>query len=1089
VAGRAVERRIVTVLFADLVGFTSLSERLDAEDVTIVQDAYFEAVREAVDRHGGLLEKFVGDAAMAVFGAPTARDDDAERAVGAGLALVAAIERVGSQLGLEPGALRLRVGIAGGEAVYGEATAERGPVTGDTVNVAARLQAAADPGTVLVGEVTALAVGEAVELERIGPLELKGKAEPVHAWRVAGFREERSRDAALGGLSAPMVGRDAELARLLDGVGASRQLLVVVAPPGVGKSRLLAETAAGAAAAGAAVLRAQLRPDLLSPFEPVGQLVRSAGIERAAERLRAFGIAEARADVVHEALLSVVAPAGTAPAEPTERDRLFAAWLEGLDALAGPTPAVWLVEDVHWASPDLLAFLAHAGATGRDRLVVATARPALLEHAPEWCAAAELLHLPPLPPADVRTLVRELVGDALEPELVERIGERSGGNALFVEELLRTWIGTGVLARTGAEGSWVLAADPEEVGLPPTVQAIYAAQLDDLAPSARTTARHASVAGRRFPLEALPALAVPDSADALDVLERRALVGEPRDEAALGRTLRFRHALLRDTAYASLARADRATLHLDFAGWLSSRPPDALPAIAEVIARHYAAAIETAPALATAVGGRDRAEIGATAAEWFERASRVAAGVAAWESAYALAECSLELTAGEQSPLRARRLEWLARAAEHGAGVAEAEARAREALELYRVSGDRDGLSSAALLLGHLLHAQARFAEAERLADELLSEAGEAREAAIVRLLVMHAHAVLGGRDAYEPAGRDSELALEIARELGDPELELTVLELVTPLRAERGDPNPGWVELEHAARRARRWPTVVGALRAQAADRVDDDPEAVAQLLAPASDLAEAHGLVEPAAWCDYVLAEAGLAAGRWDDALESGLSAIVVGEDRGFSRVVYRSWFVLLPIAHARGLEDLLRRARHAFPVWGEPGPSDSPFARIVVTAAQLRLAAVGLEPPFVPEVEWALPSFDLDHGGPSWLSGIETVVEAWLAAGEHDGAERALDRMRARLELSPTTRLASAIEALLRARLRSEQRRPRDAAAGARRTLDLLGEGGPWWRAKAIRVLETAGAADERLSALAESLESALGAVPWRAPEASL
>jgi tetratricopeptide (TPR) repeat protein len=411
-------------------------------------------------------------------------------------------------------------------------------------------------------------------------------------------------------------------------------------------------------------------------------------------------------------------------------------------------------------------------------------------------------------------------------------------------------------------------------------------------------------------------------------------------------------------------------------------------------------------------------------------------------------------------------------------------------LALYRAAGDRDGLSSAALLLGRFLHAQARFAEAERLADELLSEAGEkVRDAAIARLLVMHAHAVLGGRDAYDSAGSDAELALAIARELGDADLELTVLELATPLRAERGDADPGWADLEHAARRARRWPTVVGAIRAQAADHVDDDPEAVAELLAPASALAEAHGLVESAAWCAYVLAESGLAAGRWDDALESGMDAIAVGDDRGFSRVVYRSWFVVLPIAHARGLGDLLRRARPTFPVWGEPGPSDSTFARIVVTAAQLRLAAAGLEPPFAPEVEWALPSFDLDHGGPSWLAGIETLVEAWLAAGEHDGAEQALDQMRARLELSPTTRLAAAVEALLRARLRLAQRRVDDAAVDARRVLDLLGENGPWWRVKAIRVLEDAGAADDWLPAVAASLESGLGVVPWRAPEASL
>src|ERR671930_1616378 len=161
---RAVERRIVTVLFADLVGFTSLSERLDAEDVSLVQDAYFDAVRETIERHGGMLEKFVGDAAMAVFGVPRVRDDDAERAVRAGLALVAAVARVGASLGLEEGALRVRVGVNSGEAVYGEATAERGPVTGDTVNVAARLQAAAEPGSVIVGEVTALSVADAAEL-------------------------------------------------------------------------------------------------------------------------------------------------------------------------------------------------------------------------------------------------------------------------------------------------------------------------------------------------------------------------------------------------------------------------------------------------------------------------------------------------------------------------------------------------------------------------------------------------------------------------------------------------------------------------------------------------------------------------------------------------------------------------------------------------------------------------------------------------------------------------------------------------------------------------------------------------------------
>src|SRR5436305_11213077 len=168
---RSMERRVVTVLFADLVGFTSLSERLDAEDVSLVQDAYFDAVRETIERHGGQLEKFVGDAVMAVFGAPRVRDDDAERAVRAGLSLVAAVTRVGAGFALEPGTLRVRVGVASGETVYGEASAERGPVTGDGVNVAARLQAAGEPETVTVGEATALAVADAIVLESLPPFE------------------------------------------------------------------------------------------------------------------------------------------------------------------------------------------------------------------------------------------------------------------------------------------------------------------------------------------------------------------------------------------------------------------------------------------------------------------------------------------------------------------------------------------------------------------------------------------------------------------------------------------------------------------------------------------------------------------------------------------------------------------------------------------------------------------------------------------------------------------------------------------------------------------------------------------------------
>jgi class 3 adenylate cyclase len=269
-----VDRRIVSVLFADVVGFTPLSERLDPEDVATIQDAYFTATRETIERHGGVVEKFIGDAVMAVFGTPLARDDDAERAVHAGLALLAAIEQIGARLGMDAGTLQLRVGVNTGEVVHATGGPDAGRVTGDTVNTAARLQTAARPGTVLIGELTSMSVAHAIDTLARGPIELKGKAEPMPVWEAVAIRPQPSREAALGSLHAPMVGRQAELAalrasleRVVKARGAER--VVIVAPPGVGKTRLLAEFSA---AARATILRARVRPQGTAPYETVAQL-------------------------------------------------------------------------------------------------------------------------------------------------------------------------------------------------------------------------------------------------------------------------------------------------------------------------------------------------------------------------------------------------------------------------------------------------------------------------------------------------------------------------------------------------------------------------------------------------------------------------------------------------------------------------------------------------------------------------------------------------------------------------------------------------------------------------------------------------
>ena len=513
----SVERRIVTVLFADLVGFTPLSERLDAEDVAAVQDAYFASVRETIERYGGVLEKFIGDAAMAVFGAPHGRDDDAERAVRAGLALIAAVEHLGARLGLAPGELQLRVGVNSGEVVHATDGPDAGRVTGDTVNTAARLQAAARPNAVLVGPLTALTVREAIELTDAGPIELKGKVEPVAAWEADRIRDEPSRDAALGSLRAPLLGREEEVTSLAT---LSSGRVAVIAPPGVGKSRLVTEVAARLEAAGRRVLRARARPQSATPYEAVGQLLVAAG-DGLAPALAS--LPPRRREVVAREVDALLRPGPATTAEAMERDARFGAWADALDAL--DASAAWIIEDVHWAGPDLLAFLDHA-AQGDQRLVIVTARPSLLDSAAEWVATGEQLELSTLPRTDASALVTALVGDALPAELVAAIAERSDGNPLFIEELLRTWISVGTLVAT--DGGWRLAIEPGAVNLPPTVQAIYAAQLDDLPADARLVARRASVAGRRFPQAAMPALELEGLDDGLDVLRRRAFVAGPQ---------------------------------------------------------------------------------------------------------------------------------------------------------------------------------------------------------------------------------------------------------------------------------------------------------------------------------------------------------------------------------------------------------------------------------------------------------------------------------------------------------------------------------------------------------------------------------
>ena len=1070
-APASVERRIVSVLFADLVGFTPLSERLDAEDVATVQDAYFAGVRETIARYGGVLEKFIGDAAMAVFGIPRSRDDDAERAVRAGLALIGSVEQMGARLGLEPGELQLRVGVNSGEVVHATDGPDAGRVTGDTVNTAARLQAAARPNAVLLGELTALAVEEAIDLSDAEPVALKGKAEPVRAREARGIRPLPSRDEAMRGLRAPILGRAGELARL-EVVRTGR--VTIIAPPGVGKSRLLTELAARLAARGVSVLRARVRPQSAHPYETVAELLRAAGAPDAlSAALARSGSAPTRAEAVKAEVAALLGPdAGPARSVAevaADRERRFVAWTEALDALAGDSASAWIVEDVHWAGADLLAFLAHA-ATQSRAMVYASARPAILDIAPAWTAEGERLDLGPLPVADAGALIHALIGDALADAVVAAIAERSDGNPLFIEELIRTWVSVGTLVRDGDR--WELAVEPEAVTLPPTVQAIYAAQLDDLPADARLVARRASVIGRRFAEAALEPLELEHTEEGLEGLRHRAFIDGPHADAVSGSVYAYRHALLRDAGYASLARAERARLHLALARWMEATAGDRADAIAEAIGEHHAAALDSLPALVSP-GGPDRAAAAAAAAVWLTRGAERALSLAAHDRAIELLERAIGLTPAEDELLVAeRRLrlgEVMAPVADLDRGIGEM--RAALALFAGHLPDARTGYLRAAHALGAALMQQIRFDEASEVTASAVEAVPHEDDAGTARLLALHAFAdaARGERDGVLDALQEAET---IGAALGDPELDLDLMNYRSGVAGDRDDVEPADPSrLETAARTLGRWRVVAGALRMRASVLGQSRPRDALRVLEAADEVCRTHALSEPLGWTRYAQAETLFTLGEWDEAIRRGLEAIDLAERFAYVRVGFRTWMVLLPIAAARGDPSLLPR----FDRWwtdavGHLPATPSPYAQVLNAARELWLpAARGEDPPSPPaSVVAATEAFDAN---PHSLDALASIARGWLRGPEPEleAARTLRDHLAA--EDDPEWPLVQATARLVAAGVAAAEGNADDAARLATEAADLAASlEAPWWR---LRALEIAAAPPAEIAAIAAQL----------------
>ena len=614
------ERRVVTVLFADVTGSTAMGESNDPEDVRALLGRYYAIAREVIAAHGGTLEKFIGDAVMAVFGIPQAHGDDAERALVAALALRDAV--AGDPM---TAALALRIGVNTGEVVAARQS-DKGDflVTGDAVNVAARLQQHADPGAILAGGRTRRAV-HGFRFGEEQQLTVKGKREAIAAAVLLERLAERQAP------RAPFLGRGHDLAQL--DLVAQRafserrpQLVTITAPAGTGKSRLVEEFARRVGG-GATVATAQCLPyGAAVTFLPLRGLVRGLlDTEREEDvlpRLRdAFtGAGHAQADASRLAALIGATLGDATQSERRDREEVFTAWRLLIEVLAARRPLVVVFEDLHWASDTLLDLVEHVTVSrmATPLVMFALARPELLDRKPNWGGGRRnftSLGLEPLTGVQTRQLVTELVEDVPEA-IANGIVERSGGNPFFAGELVRAY------EERRREGT--LDAD---IVLPDTVHATVLARIDGLPAEQRTILEYAAVAGRTARSPAIKAL-LPDLDEerivqALDLLAERDLL-VPHGAGAYT----FRHIVIREVAYATLPRAERVRAHLRLARWLEEDAPARANELAELIAYQYRQAIALSP------GGRLPEGLPvATVVSAFERAARVASNVGAFREA------------------------------------------------------------------------------------------------------------------------------------------------------------------------------------------------------------------------------------------------------------------------------------------------------------------------------------------------------------------------------------------------------------------------------------------------------------------------
>jgi class 3 adenylate cyclase/tetratricopeptide (TPR) repeat protein len=719
-AAAVAERRRVSVLFADLVGFTGLAEDRDPEAVRELLTRYFDLAREVIERYGGTVEKFIGDAVMAVWGAPIAREDDAERAVRAALDLVDVVRSLG--LGADGEPVRARAGVLTGEAAVTLGATNQGMVAGDLVNTASRLQSVAAPGTVLVGEATYQATTDAIAYEPAGDQLVKGRTAPVPAWRARRVVAKIGGVGRSEGLEPPFVGRDDQLRMLKDflhSTGREKRLrfVSVTGEAGTGKSRLTWEFLKYVDGLVEDVFWHQGRSPAYGEgitFWALGEMVRKrAGLAESddADTTRAKIAAALEQHVPDEQERRWIEPKllgllGLEELRTLEREELFGAWRTFFERVSDQATTVLVFEDIHWADQGLLDFIDHLAewSVAHPILVVTLARPVFLEQHRDWGAGRRnfvALSLEPLPDTSMEALLSGIV-PGLPAEATEAILNRAEGIPLYAVETVRKLLVDGRIERIG--DAYRPVGDLSRLEVPETLHALIAARLDTLTPAERSLLQDASILGQTFTVGALAMIAGDAPADMeprLRDLVRRDVLVQNRDPRSPERgQYGFVQALIREVAYGTLARRDRRARHLAAARYFESLGDDEL---AGVLATHYLDAYRASDA------GPEGDTIAVQARIALRAAAERAISLHSPRQALAFLEPALEVTADAAE--RAGLLELRGRASRADGDIDAAGTSYRAAIDAFGGVGDRAAAARATAELGMMFAGQGRAAE------------------------------------------------------------------------------------------------------------------------------------------------------------------------------------------------------------------------------------------------------------------------------------------------------------------------------------------------------------------------------------------